>query len=215
MLVLSNANNIWGIEGGHQHSFSGKQWRGRSQHFSVREEASLVKFPGKDNHYRFGNFWLPRPEPCPCSMLGQWWCCWPSVCGGGTAGNSLPSPWSGQQEEHDSKRQEYVPASHLDTAWNARRQLQQNKLHVWQYQECSGNLPKIFNSLSYLEERFSALQNYIKIQFDWQMSAFSTIDANFINWLCHQRKYPYNPSHCFCRWRSRYCTCMCKPHLHI
>lgn len=75
--------------------------------------------------------------------------------------------------------------------------------------ECSADIPKILHSPCYLEERFSALPNYIKIQFDWQMSVFSTIDANFINWLCCQRKCPYTPSHCFSRWTSRETARMC------
>lgn len=131
------------------------------------------------------------------------------MCGGETAGNSLPSPWSGQLEEHNLKRQDYVPADHLDTAWNVRQQWQQSELCVWQYQECSVDIREIFHSPSCLEERFSSLQNYIKIQFDWQVSAFSTIDANFINWLCCQQICPYTPSHCFCRWRLRETARIC------
>lgn len=100
-------------------------------------------------------------------------------------------------------------------SWSSRHSLkcqatvQQYKLCVRQYQESSANTPKIFHLPLYLEERFSALQNYIKIWFDWQTAAFSTIDANLVHWLCCQRKRSCTPIHCFCRWRWRETACRC------
>lgn len=51
---------------------------------------------------------------------------------------------------------------HLVTAWNARQQSQQNELCVWQYQECSFDIPKPLHLPSYSEVSFSALQHYFK-----------------------------------------------------
>lgn len=70
-----------------------------------------------------------------------------------------------------------------------------------------------YSTLQPTQKRFSAFQNYMKVQCDWQMSAFSKIDVNFITWLCHQRKClcPMTQATALCRRRLRenVCTCVC------
>lgn len=185
------------------------------KYFSVCEETNLVKYREP------GQIWehcqMHRLEPWPCFMLGPQWRC---PCSTALAvcvvrelqGTPYPGPglesWRTVFEGTD-----LCPSWSASTAWNARQQLQENKPHVWQSQQCSADIPQIFHSPAYSKERFSALQNYMKVQCDWQMSAFSKIDVNFITWLCHQRKClcPMTQATALCRRRLRenVCTCVC------
>lgn len=185
------------------------------KYFSGCEETNLVKIPCKGNPDRFGSSQLPRPEPCPCSTLGQKWCCHHSVALAAFGGNcrellTQPQVWTAGGL--------WFEGTGGCPSWSSRHGLKYQAMASAEWAPCltmPGQWqPKNISPTSLLR-RFSQLRNYINIEFDWQMSAFSTRDANFIAMLPEKMSVPYTPSHCFLQMEiRRECVYMCMPHLH-
>lgn len=189
------------------------------KYFSVCEETNLVKYREP------GQIWehcqMHRLEPWPCFMLGPQWRC---PCSTALAvcvvrelqGTPYPGPglesWRTVFEGTD-----LCPSWSASTAWNARQQLQENKPHVWQSQQCSADIPQIFHSPAYSKEIFCISKLHEGTVWLTNVSIQQNrCKLHNLTMSPEKMLVPYDPSHCLVQTEiKRECMYMCMPCLHI